>query len=102
MVNLLISWTLQLHNIINQRESRLNFEIAHQQRKLATLSGRESTSMKTLTIMGLFFLPGTFLSSFFGMPFFNFNSGKTARPRRPNSNEALWKEHLANNRRHQT
>ncbi|CAN8095523.1 unnamed protein product [Discula destructiva] len=61
-----------LHNIINQRESRLNFEIAIQQRKLAIASGRESTSMKTLTIMGLFFLPGTFLSSLFGMPFFSF------------------------------
>lgn len=66
----------KLHNIINQRESRLNLEIAIQQRKVAIASARESTSMRTLTILGLAFLPGTFLSSLFGMPFFKFDRGE--------------------------
>ncbi|KAK0739447.1 hypothetical protein B0T21DRAFT_409795 [Apiosordaria backusii] len=31
-------------------------------------------SMKTLALLGAFFLPGTFLSSLFSMPFFDFSS----------------------------
>lgn len=67
----------QLHNIINQRESRLNLEIAIQQRKIAIIGARESITMRTLTMLGLVFLPGTFLSSLFGMPFFKFGHGES-------------------------
>lgn len=66
----------QLHNIIAQVESRVNIDIASQQHLLANASKRENSSMKTLAILGAVFLPGTFLSSMFSMPFFNFDSGK--------------------------
>ncbi|KAK4225596.1 hypothetical protein QBC38DRAFT_368329 [Podospora fimiseda] len=56
-----------MHSIVDQRESRLNLEIAFQQR-------RDGMSMKTLTLVGALFLPGTFLSSLLGMPFFDFSS----------------------------
>lgn len=65
----------KLHNIINQRESRLNLEIAVQQHRLADASSYENASMKTLTFLGSLFLPVTFLSSVFGMPFFDFTGG---------------------------
>ncbi|KAI2637426.1 hypothetical protein GGS21DRAFT_476911 [Xylaria nigripes] len=61
-----------LYNIMAQKESRLNLEIATQQRKLAHASKRDSTAMKTLSLLGALFLPGTFLSSIFSMTFFNF------------------------------
>lgn len=44
------------------RESRLNFQIASDQRKLARASKRESEAMKGISLLGTIFLPGAFLS----------------------------------------
>ncbi|KAI1852091.1 hypothetical protein JX266_002944 [Neoarthrinium moseri] len=63
----------EMHNIIAQVESRINADIARQSHLLANASKRESTSMKTLAILGSVFLPPTFLSSMFSMPFFKFD-----------------------------
>ncbi|KAK4168219.1 hypothetical protein QBC43DRAFT_228731 [Cladorrhinum sp. PSN259] len=63
-----------MHSILDQRESRLNLEMAVQQQLLADSSRRDGMSMKTLSILGALFLPGTFLSSMFSMPFFEFSS----------------------------
>jgi hypothetical protein len=62
-----------LYNIITQKESKLNLEMAAQQRRLAHASKRDSTAMKTLSLLGAIFLPGTFLSSVFSMTFFQFD-----------------------------
>ncbi|KAI1854818.1 hypothetical protein JX265_002457 [Neoarthrinium moseri] len=64
-----------LYNIIAQKESKLNLEMAAQQRRLAHASKRDSTAMKTLSLLGAVFLPGTFLASLFSMTFFDFNVG---------------------------
>ncbi|KAH6654026.1 hypothetical protein BKA67DRAFT_268130 [Truncatella angustata] len=64
-----------LYNIIAQKESKLNLEMAAQQRRLAHASKRDSTAMKTLSLLGAVFLPGTFLASIFSMTFFDFNVG---------------------------
>ncbi|KAH8673639.1 hypothetical protein BX600DRAFT_211125 [Xylariales sp. PMI_506] len=64
-----------LYNIIAQKESKLNLEMAAQQRRLAHASKRDSTAMKTLSLMGALFLPGTFLASLFSMTFFQFSGG---------------------------
>lgn len=69
-----------MNSIISQRESRLSLAIAAQQRRIAHTTGRDSTSMKTLTLLGVMFLPGAFLSSMFGMSFFNFGDGKATPP----------------------
>ncbi|KAI0096335.1 hypothetical protein GGR51DRAFT_32538 [Nemania sp. FL0031] len=61
-----------LYNIIAQKGSKLNLEMAVQQRRLAHASKRDGTAMKTLSLLGAIFLPGTFLSSVFSMTFFNF------------------------------
>lgn len=65
-----------LYNIMSQREARLNLEIAGEQRRIAHASKRDSTAMKTISLMGALFLPGTYLASVFSMTFFNFQSSK--------------------------
>ncbi|KAK4174383.1 hypothetical protein QBC36DRAFT_347967 [Triangularia setosa] len=66
---------VSLDRLALQREmSRLSMELALQQQHLANSSSRESISMKSLALLGVFFLPGTFLSSLFSMPFFDFSS----------------------------
>lgn len=47
--------------------------MAAQQRRLAHASKRDSTAMKTLSLLGALLLPGTFLASVFSMTFFDFN-----------------------------
>ncbi|KAG5967771.1 hypothetical protein E4U13_006547 [Claviceps humidiphila] len=61
-----------LYNIMSQREARLNLEIAGEQRRIAHASKRDGTAMKTISLMGTLFLPGTYLASVFSMTFFNF------------------------------
>ncbi|PTB81159.1 hypothetical protein M440DRAFT_63201 [Trichoderma longibrachiatum ATCC 18648] len=56
------------------REARLNLEIAGEQRRIAHASKRDSTAMKTISLMGALFLPGTYLASVFSMTFFNFDA----------------------------
>lgn len=64
-----------MHSILDQRESRLNLELADQQQQLADSARRDGFSMKTLALLGAVFLPGTFLSSLFSMSFFDFGNG---------------------------
>ncbi|RDA83009.1 hypothetical protein CP532_4401 [Ophiocordyceps camponoti-leonardi (nom. inval.)] len=61
-----------LYNIMSQREARLNLEIAGEQRRIAHASKRDSTAMKTISLMGALFLPGTYLASVFSTSFFDF------------------------------
>lgn len=62
----------QLYNIIAQKESKLNFQMAGEQRKLAHASKRDSAAMKTISLLGAIFFPGAYLASVFSMTFFNF------------------------------
>ncbi|OAA58583.1 hypothetical protein SPI_06656 [Niveomyces insectorum RCEF 264] len=64
-----------LYNIIAQKESKLNLEMAQHQRLLALASKRDSQSMKALSVVGAVFLPATYLASVFSMTFFNFQTG---------------------------
>ncbi|ERS97220.1 hypothetical protein HMPREF1624_06551 [Sporothrix schenckii ATCC 58251] len=64
-----------LYNIIAQKESKLNLEMAQHQRLLALASKRDNQSMKALSIVGAVFLPATYLASLFSMTFFNFQVG---------------------------
>jgi hypothetical protein len=53
---------MKLYNIIAQRESKLNFQMAADQRKLAHASKRDSGAQKTIALMGAIFLPGAYLA----------------------------------------
>ena len=66
---------MQLYNIIAQKESKLNLEMAGQQRRLAHASKRDSDAMKVISLLGAVFLPGSYLSSLFSMTFFNWQNG---------------------------
>lgn len=50
--------------------------MAADQRRLAHASKRDSTSMKTISLLGAIFLPATLLASVFSMVFFNTTDSK--------------------------
>lgn len=62
-----------LYNMINQRDSRLNFSVARSSRQIAAASRRDSSAMKTISILTLVFLPGTFISAIFSTTIFDFS-----------------------------
>ncbi|KAF6815673.1 hypothetical protein CPLU01_02682 [Colletotrichum plurivorum] len=74
-----------LYNLLSQRESKIQFQMAGEQRRLAHASKRDSTAMKTISLLGAVFLPGTFLASVFSMTFFNFENGAD-----PVISKSLW------------
>ncbi|TVY52619.1 hypothetical protein LSUE1_G009321, partial [Lachnellula suecica] len=74
-----------LYNIIAQKESKLNFQMAGEQRKLAHASKRDSAAMKTISLLGAIFFPGAYLASVFSMTFFNFQNDGS-----PAVNERFW------------
>ncbi|KAH8817387.1 hypothetical protein F5884DRAFT_249042 [Xylogone sp. PMI_703] len=63
-----------LYNLIAEKESKLNFMMAGDSRKIAYASKRDSATMKTIALLGVIFLPGTFLASIFSTTFFNFQT----------------------------
>ncbi|GME25358.1 magnesium transport protein transmembrane region [Neofusicoccum parvum] len=56
-----------LYTLMGQRDSRLNLAMAHDSRRLANASKRDSSSMKTIAVLTTVFLPGTFIATVFGM-----------------------------------
>ncbi|KAK3990650.1 hypothetical protein QBC44DRAFT_63463 [Cladorrhinum sp. PSN332] len=57
-----------LFNLISQQDSSLSTEIASDSKELAAASKRDSSSMKVIAILTTLFLPGTFVSTLFSMP----------------------------------
>nr|CAD21210.1 putative protein [Neurospora crassa] len=60
----------------SQRNSQLNMATAQWQIDLSTTTTRDAKTMKGLAFMGALFLPGTFMSAIFSMPFFEFKIDK--------------------------
>ncbi|KAF2230834.1 hypothetical protein EV356DRAFT_579711 [Viridothelium virens] len=63
-----------LFNLITQRDATANIELAKDSRTIALASQHDSDSMKTIAIMTMVFLPGTFFATFFSSPWFQWNS----------------------------
>ncbi|KAK6536837.1 hypothetical protein TWF281_001047 [Arthrobotrys megalospora] len=63
-----------IYNLIAQRDSKLNIELAKDSRMLAIASKRDSSSMKTIAVLTIAFLPGTFVSALFAMPVLNWEA----------------------------
>lgn len=57
-----------IFNLIAQHDQNLNITIARDSRTLAIESKRDSSSMVSIAAVTIFFLPGTFVASFFAMP----------------------------------
>ena len=62
-----------IYNLIAQKDSNIGLRLANHSRTLAVESKRDSSSMKTIAAVTMAFLPGTFVSSFFAMPMFDWN-----------------------------
>ncbi|KAJ3513698.1 hypothetical protein NLJ89_g2806 [Agrocybe chaxingu] len=58
-------------NLANQFDSRTNLEIAKLTSKISVSTQRDSSAMITIAVVTMFFLPGTFISAFFSMVFFD-------------------------------
>ena len=52
----------------------IGHEIARDSRLLALAAQRDSSSMKSLAVVTMFFLPGTFVSSLFSIPLFDWDT----------------------------
>ncbi|KAF3218167.1 hypothetical protein TWF106_007761 [Orbilia oligospora] len=63
-----------IYNLIAQRDSKVNIELAKDSRMLAIASKRDSSSMKTIAVLTIVFLPGTFVSALFAMPVLNWEA----------------------------
>ncbi|KAI9799361.1 MAG: hypothetical protein M1833_004060 [Piccolia ochrophora] len=53
---------LQIFNLMAQRDTKLNLEVARDSKSLAAASKRDSSAMKSVAVVTIVFLPGTFLS----------------------------------------
>jgi hypothetical protein len=62
-----------LNSFIMRDDADMSLKIAKDGRMLAVESKRDSASMKTIAIVSMIFLPGTFVASFFAMPMFDWN-----------------------------
>lgn len=94
--------TLQfMHNRSKALEERLKneinlaFHITSQHSnlisaKIAHAAQVDSRAMKTISILGLVFLPGTFISAIFSMSFFNFDPPIQGRPGQWAVSEKFW------------
>ena len=52
----------QVHNLIAQRDSLRHIEIGKDTKEVAAASKRDSSAMKTIAVLTMVFLPGTFVS----------------------------------------
>ncbi|KXT08452.1 hypothetical protein AC579_5617 [Pseudocercospora musae] len=78
-----------------RNEINLAFHISTQadslvQQKIATLSRRDSNATRTISILGLVFLPGTFISAIFSMSFFNYQQPSNHSPASWAMSEKFW------------
>ena len=65
----------QLFNLITQNDALVHYEVAKDSKLVAIASQRDSSSMKTLAVVTMVFLPGTFIASLFSIPFLYWNPG---------------------------
>jgi len=61
-----------LYHSINQKDSRLNYSIARDSKKIAAATRKDSSAMKTIAILTIIFLPGTFIAALFSTGLFTF------------------------------
>ncbi|KAM3522394.1 hypothetical protein MY4038_008632 [Beauveria bassiana] len=62
-----------LFNMMMQQDNANGIELAKSSHQIARASYRDSSSMKTLAIVTMLFLPGSFVSAMFSMPMFKWD-----------------------------
>ncbi|MCJ1466914.1 hypothetical protein MMC07_005536 [Pseudocyphellaria aurata] len=70
-----------LYSMISQRDSKVNISVAEDSKKIAAAAKRDSLAMKTVSMLTLIFLPGTFVArqqqAIFSAGIFHFDRAAT-------------------------
>ncbi|KAK6863614.1 hypothetical protein PG995_000142 [Apiospora arundinis] len=69
-----------IFSLISSDENKISRFIAEENSKVALSSKRDSMAMKTVAVLTMIFLPGTFVATFLSMPFFDWNADTGDRP----------------------
>lgn len=69
-----------------QQDARINIALARDNRLMTTRSQRDNSSMRTIAIVSLFFLPATFVASFFAMPIIDWSADSQS----PTVSKSFW------------
>ncbi|MCJ1307310.1 hypothetical protein MMC25_000956 [Agyrium rufum] len=72
-----------IYSLIAQRDNILNLQVAHDSKRLADASRRDSSAMKTIAVLTIVFIPGTFVAAFFAMPLFDWDASSPHAVLRP-------------------
>ncbi|KAH6971520.1 hypothetical protein BKA56DRAFT_528243 [Ilyonectria sp. MPI-CAGE-AT-0026] len=72
MEGLTLATQLELSQI-GRNDAKTNFEISKVNLEVAQLTRRDSSVMKSIAVLGMIFLPATFVTAFFSMGFFDWN-----------------------------
>ncbi|KAK2750779.1 hypothetical protein FQN55_001789 [Onygenales sp. PD_40] len=65
-----------VYNLVAQRDNKDNLKLAKVSTDIANTTKDDSRAMRTIAVMSIAFLPGTFVSSFFSMDMFNWQAAK--------------------------
>jgi Mg2+ and Co2+ transporter CorA len=65
-----------LISLAAQKDSQINKRIAEESKNIASDTRKDSESMKTIAVLTMAFLPGTFVSAVLSMNFFDSTSGE--------------------------
>lgn len=63
-----------IFNFMAQRDNLTNISLANDSKRIAAASKRDSTAMKTISILTMLFLPGTYIAALFAIPVFNWDA----------------------------
>lgn len=63
-----------LFHLIAQQDNAIAFDAANATRSIAASSQKDSSSMKMLALVAMFFLPGSFIAALFSTPLFDWNA----------------------------
>ncbi|ETS76471.1 hypothetical protein PFICI_11858 [Pestalotiopsis fici W106-1] len=74
------SQTNLIFSLISSEENRISRRVAEESAKVAISSKRDSMAMKTVAVLTMIFLPGTFVAAFLSMPLFEWNADTGAYP----------------------
>jgi Mg2+ and Co2+ transporter CorA len=69
-----------MYNLTVNRDSIISLKIADESTNIGRKTRRDTTSMKTIATLTMFYLPATFVCSLFGTNFFALNTNGGGRP----------------------
>ncbi|KAK9778511.1 hypothetical protein SCAR479_04533 [Seiridium cardinale] len=62
-----------IFSLMSSEENKISRLVAEESAKVAVASKRDSVAMKTVAVLTMIFLPGTFVAAFLSMPLFEWN-----------------------------